>query len=230
MTITVRRNAYRKRGDLLTKLETNYSKEKIILEIWTNGSIHPEKAISEGVQKILDILIPLQKTYSYKKTKLTLKPRILNKAVWYSSFHNEDNQRVSTNSRKIFNIGKTTNFKTRLNIIYRPWFNSIQFKASQNYLLIKQKKTLKSTNLINIDKKFESNQSIVNQLKFFDISYLNLPTKLYVCLKRANINTIQDLLLYSRNELLLIKNLKRKSVKKIEILLAKQNFKLRSEM
>ena len=98
----------------------------------------------------------------------------------------------------------------------------------QNDFLIKQKKISKHNNLItkNIDKKFELNQAIANQFQFFDISYLNLSPKLYICLKRANINTIQSLLLHSRDELLLIKNLGEKSVKKIETILAKKNFKL----
>ena len=140
----------------------------------------------------------------------------------------ESNQNNFINSKNIFKITKTKNFKPNLNKIYQPWFNSIQFKAIQDDFLIKQKKVSKHKNLITTDneKKFELNQSIANQFQFFDISYLNLSPKLYICLKRANIDTIQNLLLHSRDELLLIKNLGENSVKKIETILAKKNFKL----
>ncbi len=87
-------------------------------------------------------------------------------------------------------------------------------------------------------KKIELSQStgninfvaIKHRLESLDIAYLNLPAKSYVCLKRANINTIKNLLLYSPNELLLIKNLGAKSVKQIEKALTKTNLKLRSEV
>ena len=88
------------------------------------------------------------------------------------------------------------------------------------------------------DKKTELNQSIHNinfaamkhRLECLDIAYLNLSIKSYICLKRANINTIKSLLLYSPNELLLIKNLGQKSVTQIENALAKVNFKLRTKI
>ena len=221
-----------KQSNLLSKFKKNYLQEKIILEIWTNGSIHPQKAIYEAIQKIMDIFIPLQKTYFYKKTKLTIKTVKANKPILHLSTNNKNNQNSFINSKNIFKINKTNNFKPDLNKIYRPWFNSIQFKSIQNDFLIKQKKISKHKNLVitDIDEKFKLNQSIVNQFEFLDISYLNLAPKLYICLKRANINTIQNLLLHSRDELLLIKNLGEKSVKKIEIILAKKNCKLRSKM
>jgi DNA-directed RNA polymerase alpha subunit len=235
-------------SNLLSKFKKNYLQEKIILEIWTNGSIHPQKAIYEAIQKIIDIFIPLQKIYSYKKTKLTIKAIESNKSISHSlhfglpvnkdkslftgKANDESNQNSFINLKNIFKITKTNNFKPNLNKIYRPWFNSLQFKSIQNDFLMKQKKILKHKNSIttDIEKKLKLNQSIANQFQFFDISYLNLSPKLYICLKRANINTIQNLLLHSRDELLLIKNLGEKSVKKIESILAKKNFKLRSEM
>ena len=74
-----------KQSNLLNKFKKNYLQEKIILEIWTNGSIHPQKAIYEAIQKIIDIFIPLQKIYSYKKTKLTIKAIKSNKSILHLS-------------------------------------------------------------------------------------------------------------------------------------------------
>ena len=84
-----------KKSSLLNKFQKNYSKEKIILEIWTNGSVHPRHAIYQAACKIIDILIPFQKQYSYKKTRFTLKPIILSKASFYSSNESEKSQFIN---------------------------------------------------------------------------------------------------------------------------------------
>jgi DNA-directed RNA polymerase alpha subunit len=240
-----------KHSHLLDKFQKNYSQEKIILEIWTNGSIHPRHAINQAAHKIIDILIPFQKTYLYKKTRLTVKPTVLNKVLFHSpnKFKNFQftNSFTFSNTKDSLNYLRTQ-FKTQkkkksiftpiLNKIYRPWETSTKFKNLENYLLIKQKKNIEYESLMYAGKKIELSQStgninfvaIKHRLESLDIAYLNLPAKSYVCLKRANINTIKNLLLYSPNELLSIKNLGAKSVKQIEKALTKTNLKLRSEV
>ena len=69
--------------------------------------------------------------------------------------------------------------------------------------------------------KFFSKKSIQNHSKFsalldLDIGNLNLSLRPYTCLKRANIQTIRDLLSYSREELLLFKNFGQKSLEEVE--------------
>lgn len=56
-----------KKFNVITKFYKNYLKEKIIFEIWTNGSIHPKNAIHQAVEKIIHTLLPLQTNYLYKK-------------------------------------------------------------------------------------------------------------------------------------------------------------------
>lgn len=240
-----------KDSSLLDKFQKNYSQEKIILEIWTNGSVHPRHAINQATHKIIDILIPFQKTYLYKKTKLTVKPTVLDKKLFYSpneiknsqpiNYPNFSNTKSSLNYLKMQSEtkkNKNSTFTPLLSKIYRPWQTSTKSKNLKNYLLIKPKKNIEYDSLTYAGKKIELNQFSNNinfiankyQLKYLDIAYLNLPTKSYICLKRANISTIKSLLSYSHNELLLIKNLGKKSVNQIEKALAKTNFKLRSEI
>ncbi len=232
-----------KKSSLLNKFQKNYSKEKIILEIWTNGSVHPRHAIYQAACKIIDILIPFQKQYSYKKTRFTLKPIILSKASFYSSNESEksqfinnlnssDTQSALINFKAEFDSANkmNKNFFPFLNKVYRPWLTSMKSINSKNNFFLNKKKYIGSTDLMYDNKKIKLKQSIENKLKFVDIVYLNLSLKSYICLKRANINTIESLLSHSRDELLLIKNLGEKSVKQIESILTKMNFKLRTEI
>nr|QCI08692.1 RNA polymerase a-subunit [Sphondylothamnion multifidum] len=111
------------------KINTNTIEEKLFLEIWTNGSLSPQEAISQGADVLTNLFHPLT------------------------------------------NI----NFKT------------------------------KSTNEVNKDKQ-------INQIP---IEELQLSVRAYNCLKRAQINSIADLLHYSQDELLEIKNFGQKSAEEV---------------
>ena len=52
---------------MINKFQKNVCQEKIFLEVWTNGSIDPKNAIYLAAQQIIDIFVPLQKTYLAKK-------------------------------------------------------------------------------------------------------------------------------------------------------------------
>ena len=58
------------------------------------------------------------------------------------------------------------------------------------------------------------------------IEYLNFSNRTYNCLKRNNINFISDLLKYTQNDLEEIKNLGNKSIREINVILAKQGLSL----
>ena len=55
-----------------------------------------------------------------------------------------------------------------------------------------------------------------NSLLDVDIANLNLSLRPYTCLKRADIQNLRDLLSYSREELLLLKNFGKKSLEEVE--------------
>jgi len=101
------------------------AKERLILEIWTNGSLKPEEALSQAAAIVVDLFNPLKD----------------------------------------------------LNIIDRPE----EFKTDLN----------------------PENQILIEELQ--------LSVRAYNCLKRAQINSVADLLSYSQEELLEIKNFGQKS-------------------
>ena len=129
-------------------------KEKIILEIWTNGSIHPRKAIYEATSAIIRLLLSFQEVNSIQSFVLNsnLKP------------HHQNSQEVLR--RREFYSNK----------------RKVKFAAKKDNLAIKKNRA------------------------FIDIGNLELSLRPYTCLKRANINTVNDLLQYSPDELLLLKN------------------------
>lgn len=224
---------------LANRLKKTFLQEKIILEIWTNGSIHPRHAIHKAAQKLIDVFVPFQKTYFYKKTKFPVN----------SSFNIlSDKTKVKKTEKTISPLDKNkllfkdgeSSPSLSLNKIYRPWraqlkkndfplFPSLcnakdnaKKKNSEKYAYLaslKSKKKLKRE-----FHKITSHFSYKTQSS--DIASLNLPFKSYICLKRANINTIDDILNCSRDELVSLKNFGEKSLKRLENILLDRNCKL----
>ena len=155
-------------------------KEKIILEIWTNGSIHPRQAIHEAAKSLICLFFPFQET------------RLL-KSIFP------------------FKLAANTNVKRE---------NKFNFSLQKNNI------------------SFDSNRAIFAGFAFkqeekkrfsIDIGNLDLSLRPYTCLKRANINTVGDLLQYSADELLLLKNFGKRSLEEVEKTLAQMNLKLRNQ-
>nr|YP_009398962.1 RNA polymerase a-subunit [Cliftonaea pectinata]ARW68031.1 RNA polymerase a-subunit [Cliftonaea pectinata] len=126
------------------KINSDYVEEKLFLEVWTNGSLSPQEAISQGANILTNFFYPL---------------------------------------------------------------TNINFKAKNNNDDNKEKKI----NLILIEE-------------------LQLSVRAYNCLKRAQIHSISDLLDYSQEELLEIKNFGQKSAEEvIEALKNRLNINLPQE-
>lgn len=64
--------------------------------------------------------------------------------------------------------------------------------------------------------------------KPIDIVYLDLSNKHFICLKRANINTISELTQYSRADLLTLKGFNKNAVSCVATALRQLNLKLQS--
>ena len=140
-------------------------KERIILEVWTNGSIHPRQAIHEAAKSLIQLFFPFQE------------PSFL-KSLFFTS-------------------------------------NRLPKKIC-NHLEEKLETTVKNDNLFLEKKRF-----------LIDIGNLDLSLRPYTCLKRANINTIGELLEYSSQELLLLKNFGKRSLEEVEKNLTQIGLKLR---
>lgn len=114
-------------------------KEKIILEIWTNGSIHPKQAIQFATKKLIRLF-----TFFYERG-------------------------VACKSLIIYSFP-------------------------------------------NLSKKIKNRQNI----QFFDIGNLDLSLRAFSCLKKANINTIGDLIEYTPEDLLVLKNFGKRSLEEVQ--------------
>lgn len=145
-------------------------KEKVILEIWTNGSIHPRKAIHEAASAIIRIFLPFQEANSFQSFLLN---------------SNLKTQQNSQDRRELYSNKK-----------------KVKFAAKKDNLAIKKNRAS------------------------IDIGNLELSLRPYTCLKRANINTVSDLLQYSPDELLLLKNFGKRSLEEVETTLAQLGLKL----
>nr|QCI06919.1 RNA polymerase a-subunit [Halydictyon mirabile] len=111
------------------KIDTTKIEEKLFLEVWTNGSISPQEAISKGAYILTNLFNPL---------------------------------------------------------------TNISFKSKNNYHSQQEK---------------QINQILIEELQ--------LSVRAYNCLKRAQINSVADLLDYSQEELLEIKNFGHKSAEEV---------------
>nr|YP_009105433.1 alpha subunit of RNA polymerase [Parietochloris pseudoalveolaris]AIT94060.1 alpha subunit of RNA polymerase [Parietochloris pseudoalveolaris] len=147
--------------------ELQQPKDRVILEIWTNGSIHPRQAIHDSAKALIRLFYPFQE-------KRYLKNKFLN-------------------SRKVFQK------------------KIIENKTNLKFLTKKHK--------ISVEKKKAS----------LDIGNLDLSLRPYTCLKQSKIETVGDLLQYSREELLSIKNFGKRSLQEVEINLDQMGLRLRSQ-
>jgi DNA-directed RNA polymerase alpha subunit len=152
--------------------EITKSKEKIILEVWTNGSIHPRKAIHQAALALIKLILPFQANASLNFSSLAL-----NKKTYQKLSEPVPQPDLDLNQRKI------------------------KFVSKKDALAIKNRTAL-------------------------DIGNLELSLRPYTCLKRANINTVSDLLQYSADELLVLKNFGNRSLEEVETSLAQLGLKL----
>lgn len=138
-------------GIYSNQAQRNPLKELILLEIWTNGSIHPRQAIHDAAKILMNLFSPFQESRSFKS--------------------------IFLNSRK-----------------------TIQTKKGNEKKIIS-----------------------------LDIGNLDLSLRPYTCLKRANIHTVGDLLQYSPDELLLLKNFGKRSLEEVEKNLHQLGLRLRNQ-
>lgn len=129
--------------------------EKIILEIWTTGSIHPKKALYQAIKKLICLFTAFQHPLG-----------LINPI-----------QKDSVKIRKIF---------------------------------------LENVETLTFQKSTKSSFDIEKKILCLDIANLDLSIRSYTYLKRANINTIGDLIEYSAAQLLLLKNFGKRSLKEVE--------------
>ena len=63
-----------------TNDQSEAPKDRIILEIWTNGSIHPKQAINDAAKALIQLIAPFQETKNFKYVFLN-SPKVLQRAL-----------------------------------------------------------------------------------------------------------------------------------------------------
>jgi DNA-directed RNA polymerase subunit alpha len=195
------------------KKNTHSLNHKIILEIWTNGSIHPREAISYAFKQLVSTFLNLEKAKivnSFAFKSLLNNQNLIN-SIYFENFnYSEVLKKLNKNSNSFVNIStkKLRNFD------------------SKSTTSIREKMILK-LNFNNNNTKLLS-ETNTNKVYLRDIGTLNISLRPYTCLKRANINTIQDVINYSKEELLLLKNFGKKSLREVELSLIEIGLQLKS--
>ena len=176
----------------------------VILEIWTNGSIHPRKALYDAFKNLIRLFSQLEKVKIFNSVFLNSifkSNNMYNKII--KNFHYNSNYEYNSNTIRI-----------KKKIHTKPCA-----KAQEPSYNIPPAGNMKRPLLSNLFDKSNKKVKIINKLKqleSIDIGCLNISLRPYTCLKRANINTVYDLLKFSREELLQFKNFGKRSLEEVE--------------
>ena len=252
-------------------------KDLVILEIWTNGSIHPKQAINEAAKALIQLIAPFQEVYFFKSVFIN-SPKVLQRSLSSSSSaltnfglpaRTKKKLRLSphlditagdakqdTPFRNVRSNTSLEKIKTPLvdiperNIRSKEEDPSIvkMFAKTEEDILGKKAALTADTTFLHPERvsdvrgskkvaKQESpliyggkhrNLSLNKKRASLDIGNLNLSLRPYTCLKRAKIETVADLLQYSAEDLLNLKNFGKRSLDEIEQNLNQIGLNLRS--
>nr|YP_009367541.1 alpha subunit of RNA polymerase [Pseudoneochloris marina]ARK14514.1 alpha subunit of RNA polymerase [Pseudoneochloris marina] len=204
-------------------------KETILLEIWTNGSVHPRHAIHKAAKALIQLFLPLQQMRTSvfqiaeqksNQNALTLpSPFSDGKTTFLNGTQNFLNP-------SIFDIKQKQQKRISLSITEKQVSNQ---KINQNSQLESEANTVNNSNTIN-EKALKSKLSSFSKKKFLelDIGNLDLTARPYSALKQAGIHIINDLISKPKTELLEIKNFGQRSLKDVEKALAAMGLELRN--
>ena len=252
-------------------------KDLVILEIWTNGSIHPKQAINEAAKALIQLIAPFQEVYFFKAVFIN-SPKVLQRSLSSSSSaltnfglpaRTKKKLRLSphlditaldakqdTPFRNVRSNTSLEKIKTPLvdiperNVRSKEKDPSIvkMFAKTEEDILGKKTDLTADTTFLHPERvsdirgskkvaKQESpliyggkhrNLSLNKKRASLDIGNLHLSLRPYTCLKRAKIETVADLLQYSAEDLLNLKNFGKRSLDEIEQNLNQIGLNLRS--
>nr|QKN19289.1 RNA polymerase alpha subunit [Eudorina cylindrica] len=184
------------------KLKPLRKKSHLIVEIWTNGSIHPRQALYQCFTFLANNFLKLQTVKmlgSMFKSELAygnLKYSIRNNYNFSNADHikktkvNQENRRLH---REIHQLSSTFLTFGKINLLLNQPGNISTRKTTLNQMKMYSQVSLKAP-----------------------ISILNISLRAYTALKKAGILTLNDLIQCSKNDLLKIKKLEKKSLVLIE--------------
>ena len=174
------------------RLET--ARENVVLEIWTNGSIHPKRALEEAalslVQNFDGLLKNIQRASSFQKGTRYWNHLQGSKDKKKRNNLSEIQGAIIEDAKRDARKVQTTNLSTRSQ-------NSILQKTKeQNEESIQEKNvsTLDSDYAIQDKPSFHDASKMQRAVYNLDIGNLDISLQTYISLKRAKINILADLL------------------------------------
>ncbi len=180
----------------------NVFHNNIILEVWTNGSLHPREAVYEAFKYLVQLFSKLKKIQSIEP--LTIHEGKNIDIVNYLKTQNE----LSSNSVSPFPlnhsnfIGKYTGVQV------------IPITQRKEILNDPKQKLAAKTEIQRITK--ISNEKSLEKLESIDISILKISLRALMALKKRNVNTVSDLIQLTKEDLSKIPYIGDKSIHDIE--------------
>ena len=225
----------------------NIFHNNVIIEVWTNGSLHPRKAISEAFKYLIKLFSKLKQI---KLTQPLVKLTARNINLIREFKNNSDNllplnqQSFQGKYRELkeYQLKETENFleKNKLNLNTKNIISKKQLKSNlkiKKTKILLEKKEKNNLNTKNITKKLKNNFKInniknikllnLNKSTSTNIEILQISLRALMALKKENINTIQDLLELTKKDLFNIPNIGKKSIEEIEKSLLKIGLNLK---
>jgi DNA-directed RNA polymerase alpha subunit len=196
------------------KLKPLRKKSHLIVEIWTNGSIHPRQALYQSFIFLSHNFLKLQ---TVKMLGSMFKSDLAYGNLKYSILNNYDMSKINRA------------FPSRAQILNYSHISSKNKEVKGRNTSTNRDASLKSSLYNKIEfcykkKNFSTNtKTSLNDIKFYlqtslkaPIGILTISLRVYTALKKAGIFTLNDLITYSKNDLLKIKNVGTKSLFEIE--------------
>jgi DNA-directed RNA polymerase alpha subunit len=209
----------------INNLKKETIKHNIILEIWTNGSIHPRDALYQGFKNVIKLFAKLKKINTFGINTFSansldkMKETELNTVGCQSSsdFMANLNKKIKTREisppllHELIALDETAFLNTYINPKLKNYYLNTQ--SLDNVL---KTPFLKNTNTehfvspkTNIKKEIMKSKDIFNAKNIripsyyqADISILNLSLRSYTGLKRLKINRIEDLIQLSKQDII----------------------------
>ncbi len=202
-------------------------KDRVILEIWTNGSIHPKQAINEAAKALIQLIAPFQETKLFKSIFLN-STNVLQKVL--SSSKTKKNLKVMHLKQSLKSINPTGVMHSP-NKVTSP--SNIAYPLKGDVTLLEgDVRAIDSPDIaypLKGDVRAMPHPLLNKNIASLDIGNLDLTLRPYTCLKRAKIETVADLLQYSSEDLLNLKNFGKHSLNEVENNLNQMGLKLRSQ-
>lgn len=188
----------------------------IILEVWTNGSLHPREAVYEAFKHLVQLFSKLQKIQSIEPLTMHEVKNI--DLVNYLKTQNE----LNSNSVSSFPLNHSTFIGKYGGIQPLPITQRKQISNDPKQKLAAKKEIqrLNKSSSSNLEKSLE-------KLEFMDISILKISLRSLMALKKRNVNTIADLIQLTKEDLVKIPYIGDKSIHDIEQSLLKIGFGLK---